>query len=94
MDDIVRYYEALYSTSPEGSPQEHAALDVLCVCDGKLSMDGLREKLAESRAVIAMEWMAGSLVIGNGQCLLLGEYHRQKVELYQQFFAMVGSPLA
>ena len=38
MDDVLQYYQALYYNSPAGSAQEAAALDVLYVCDGKLTV--------------------------------------------------------
>lgn len=93
MDDVLQYYQALYYHSSGGSAQEAAAFDVLCVCDGKLTVAQLVGKLAESQALASAGWMSG-MRVESCQGLLLGEYHRQKMELYQQFLAMIGSPLA
>ena len=92
MDAVMQYYQQMYYNSPGGSAREAAAFDVLCVCDGKLSLEQLQEHLTESECLV-LSTFTGPMEAGCST-VLLGEYHRQKVALYQQFLAMVGSPLA
>lgn len=93
MDAVVQYYQQLYYNSPGGSAQEAVAFDVLCLCDGELTLEQLQEHLVES-ACLVQATFTGSIGEVGGSTLLLGEYHRQKVALYREFLALVGSPVA